>query len=75
MSISDEAVMLRCKGYRYARIAALLGISENSARVLVWKRRHPEANAALARDWYSSNPEKAKEAKRRYLAKKRRDAQ
>jgi uncharacterized protein YjcR len=70
MSISDEAVMLRCKGYRYARIANILGISESSARVLVWKRRHPDRNAALQRDWYKKNPEKQKAANRRWAAKK-----
>lgn len=39
-SKSEQAVLMREQGKSYREIAVVLGSSENTLRVLVWKRRN-----------------------------------
>lgn len=68
-------LMRRLKeGATYDEIAAELGTTTGSLRVLAWKARNPQANAKASREWQRKNRDRVREYSRaRYAEEKARD--
>lgn len=69
MSKTDQALKLLAAGEPRAAVAAKVGTSVGSLKVLLWKRRHPKANARATRRWRRENPNADRDARVRYAAK------
>lgn len=70
MSKTDQILELLAAGVSREEIARQLNTTKGSIAVLLWKRRHREANADQAWAWRQNNPEASRACSDRYRAKR-----